>query len=158
VGTLAVGAVVSGAFLLVAGAMVLASGAATLAGGTVPRRRTWRTALLLWGVVHPAVFLGSAILGVVPVHRASVAASRARGEEVVGAIHAFHRRNGRLPSSLDEIERETAQRLPTPTQSPEFDCAVHEGTFALTFRPAFSFFSIWEYVGPRGEWRERDIT
>jgi hypothetical protein len=153
-----VGSAVSALFLFISGAMLLASGTVMLTSGTVPPRRTWRTALLLWGVVHPAVFLGSVVFGALPVHRASVAASRARGDDVVDAIHTFHRRHGRFPSSLGEIERETARSLPTPTQSPAFDYVGTESAFTVTFRSAFSIFSIWEYVGPRGEWRERDLS
>jgi hypothetical protein len=68
----------------------------------------WGGGCVVWGVVS----------GVVEEHyyftSARVAETQSRGDQIVGALKAYNAKNGRYPSSLDELVPAFIAEIPTP--------------------------------------------
>lgn len=77
----------------------------------------------------------------VPLNVAGGVASRASHRQtlrnavaVLQEVHSFKERRGRLPKSLDELQRSVDRPLPEPTYGGRFEIEEVEGGYVLTLR------------------------
>ncbi|MHC5057611.1 MAG: hypothetical protein ACYTKD_23295 [Planctomycetota bacterium] len=97
-----------------------------------PRAKAAARALLQLAIVIVMLVI-LRIAGGIAYH-ASIEQSRRNGLVVVQEIHSFRERHGRLPRSLEEVERSGDRKLPGPTFGGEFGYELQENGYLLQFK------------------------